>query len=546
MGNHHSVPSGVKLPSLGRTGSLGLSKSELEKRCKPSGIYPSCKWEDRAIRRLIGDGKLAARLPGKDSRTGAKDRECPICFLHYSQTNVTSCCKAFICTECYLQVRPQKEKHSSCPFCNHNKVTVKVAKDMNSSDIIKRNEEEQCVIEAMIKAQNNREVNNDPAPTASSSTSNDHTEEVGLSNENPTDSLEFGAQLQKQQNEWQRSRNNSFDIEGLNESGSIALSPEERHLLEEEMRAQHNHPLSLSMRREAEQRREENEREFFRQHGHRLSSYQRGLLFGAAAANGNFRLSSRQNSLSRSQLNQTPRLLSIAQGGQSGSRDWSQLVEAFQSTDDTDTQSFDDIVLLEAALLMSMEDQLTRRSENQTTERGSNADSGESTNNASSAASEEPNEQEVQRSSSSEDIRSRNDYLQEFTSRRSRRRQRYDGNRNSDLMTDVDWRGIINSRIGRNSRNFSASEILVPGISEEEQVALAIALSLREDQANQERQTNVEESNNPQQEQSSSESSENVNNSNESQPPNNGNEFNIPATVSENNANTTTNPSQSV
>ena len=37
MGNHHpQVPSKF----LGRTGSLGLSKSELDQRCKASGLYP--------------------------------------------------------------------------------------------------------------------------------------------------------------------------------------------------------------------------------------------------------------------------------------------------------------------------------------------------------------------------------------------------------------------------------------------------------------------------------------------------------------------------
>eukprot|EP00568_Trieres_chinensis_P000199 CAMPEP_0183304100 /NCGR_PEP_ID=MMETSP0160_2-20130417/9307_1 /TAXON_ID=2839 ORGANISM="Odontella Sinensis, Strain Grunow 1884" /NCGR_SAMPLE_ID=MMETSP0160_2 /ASSEMBLY_ACC=CAM_ASM_000250 /LENGTH=197 /DNA_ID=CAMNT_0025467093 /DNA_START=225 /DNA_END=815 /DNA_ORIENTATION=+ len=137
---------------LRSTGALGLPKAELDRRCVPSGLYESCQWEDKAIRRLIGDGKLAARLKGNDSRTNPGDRECPICFLHYSQVNLTTCCKAALCTECYLQVRPQRQKDCPCPFCNRPKVTITVAEDMRGSDVTKRDREEQKVIEAQIRA----------------------------------------------------------------------------------------------------------------------------------------------------------------------------------------------------------------------------------------------------------------------------------------------------------------------------------------------------------------------------------------------------------
>mmetsp|Transcript_10081 Transcript_10081/g.14256 ORF Transcript_10081/g.14256 Transcript_10081/m.14256 type:complete len:142 (-) Transcript_10081:827-1252(-) len=132
MGNHpssgESRGAGINAAFRRSTGLLGLSKSELEERCKPSGLYPSCPWEDRAVRRLIADGKLAARLSGKDSRMTPSARECPICFLHYDQINITKCCHATICTECYLQVHPQKENMCMCPFCNNPKMNVVVAK----------------------------------------------------------------------------------------------------------------------------------------------------------------------------------------------------------------------------------------------------------------------------------------------------------------------------------------------------------------------------------------------------------------------------------
>eukprot|EP01082_Thalassiosira_pseudonana_P011075 g10196.t1 g10196 contig4:1409182-1410257(+) len=180
--NAHFRPS-VHLPSSlvslrGGTGSLGLSKTELDARCQPSGLYPSCEWEPKAIRRLVGDGKLAARLKGADSRITKTDRECPICFMYYSENNVTKCCRATICTECYLQIKPQKDKHTTCPFCNNPKMIILVQKGMDEGDIAKREEEEQRVIEATIRnraAQMNVEVPASPSgdPTTSLNTNGD-------------------------------------------------------------------------------------------------------------------------------------------------------------------------------------------------------------------------------------------------------------------------------------------------------------------------------------------------------------------------------------
>ena len=53
-----------------------------------SRLYPTCEWEPKHIRRLIGNGQLAARLRGSDSRLTKTDRECPICFMYYTESNV--------------------------------------------------------------------------------------------------------------------------------------------------------------------------------------------------------------------------------------------------------------------------------------------------------------------------------------------------------------------------------------------------------------------------------------------------------------------------
>ena len=78
------------------------------------------------------------------------DRECPICFMYYNETNISKCCNATLCTECYLQIKPQKDKHTTCPFCNNPKMTISVQRGMDEGDVAKREEEEQKVIEATI------------------------------------------------------------------------------------------------------------------------------------------------------------------------------------------------------------------------------------------------------------------------------------------------------------------------------------------------------------------------------------------------------------
>jgi hypothetical protein len=130
----------------------------------------TCQWEDRAVRKLVGDGKLAARLEGTEHCNASSDQECPICFLHYAEVNVSKCCNAYICTECYLQVRPQKEKATPCPFCNHHKLTVLVAKQMDELAINERDAEEQMFIEAKLRDRSNNATTTPPSTPSATPT----------------------------------------------------------------------------------------------------------------------------------------------------------------------------------------------------------------------------------------------------------------------------------------------------------------------------------------------------------------------------------------
>lgn len=225
-------------------GRLGLSRTELDLRCKPSGLYESCSWDDKVIRKLIGDGKIAARLRGTDNRCKATDQECPICFLNYSEINVISCCKATICSECYLQIQDPRSMDTPCPFCNQPRMEVKVAKCLDEDDVTKREEEEQKVIEAKIKSR-----------LASfgeglKTTKNNSNSSSGEDNEDKDKLLDtsFGSNLDRDLR--MRSRSLSTDIQ--DGTGVIAMSPEERRTLEREMSSQSDHPLLRQMNLEAE------------------------------------------------------------------------------------------------------------------------------------------------------------------------------------------------------------------------------------------------------------------------------------------------------
>jgi hypothetical protein len=278
-------------------------------------LYPKCQWEEKTIRRLIGDGKLAARLRGtEEPRYHNEDRECPICFLHYSEINVTKCCHANICTECYLQVRPQKgiksspqqQQHNSpqqtsqnnpCPFCNAVKLSVTVAGKVvpESSQPPSSSSTEGGTEQAPESAPTTSDV-----PCSLSSSDDVKQAAVGeTSEQNPPSTTPipisngFGSSLEKNDRvAMMRARSSSMASEtnhsvGTNVSSGaayspstkggsmtsvvqqqiaqLAITPEERHSLEEEMKAQHHHPLTLRLEQEEAERRMRNELEYYQQ-----------------------------------------------------------------------------------------------------------------------------------------------------------------------------------------------------------------------------------------------------------------------------------------
>jgi len=370
------------------TGSLGLSKNELDLRSKSSGLYENCKWEQRQIRRAIGDGKLAARLNGAESRERDCDQECPICFLHYTQINMVQCCNATICTECYLQVQePPKSQNppSPCPFCNHSKIVVTVAKKLDGNDVAKRDEEEQQVIEATIRARSN-------------------------------------------------------SVSSVHSQGSATpMTPDERQNLEREMKSQSSHPIMTQIRRQEDERRDMHDREYNRRSGERYSMFQREFLMRRRMEALNNMDDDETSSINR-------RALSASQLGRSGNG------------------GLNDLFLIEAALLLSMQNDRASSTSSRSVDAPT---SGSTTTNASASAEDNSNNDSAVR---------RNPLLRALMLQRSRENEE----ENSYNMRRTPW-----DYNDPNEDPLVRSGFLgegFPAYSDDDQMAMAIAMSLREEE----------------------------------------------------------------
>lgn len=364
-------------------------------------LYPSCHWEDKAIRRLIGDGRIAARLKGSETRTSETDQECPICFLNYTEINITKCCQAVLCTECYLQVKPQKDRGSCCPFCNHSKLSVSVAQLLDKQEIMERQKAEERAKQAHSnRLRTSSETKQQPEQSLPQS--------VPPAPDSPGG---FGSSLEQNHRvALLRARSESMNSEpreataAAEDLSAVAMTPDERRQLEAEMRSQHSHPLAQRLQAEESQRRMQNEIEYLR-------NRRRG-----------------------------PR-----------NRDWNRIVDAFENGGNGQVQSLDDLVVLEAAIMLSMQEEEERR--------GESTASGMTSDNATAAA---PTPAPAAATESSFDA------AQHASRGFPLARQR------------------VQQAVGRRPRSDSSAleqetqTMVARGMSEEEQLAMAIAASLEE------------------------------------------------------------------
>ena len=324
-------------------------------------LYASCCWEDKAIRKLIGDGKLAARLKGCDDAADLTCHECPICFFNYSEINITKCCHALVCTECYLQIKPQKASSKNkqgkiqhnCPFCNAARLQVSPAPP-ETEGVGSGTMSEQSLSLNQTKIQQR------------TSGSNDGTTTPPLSEQSPPKPCStpptsgFGSHLEMNERvAMMRARSSSMSESQssnmqspVQEISNLAMTPEERRALEMEVRAQHNHPLTMRLEQEEAERRMRNEIEYYQ----RNASNNRRTIADV-----------RRQAATRGQhLPPLP---------PRGAREWSRIVDALEhqrTGSNNNNGAVDDLVVLEAAMMMSIDDQTRRQGEPSSSSTGFN------------------------------------------------------------------------------------------------------------------------------------------------------------------------------
>ncbi|KAL7566120.1 hypothetical protein ACA910_003893 [Epithemia clementina (nom. ined.)] len=464
----HSNGGGIR-HLLRNNGALGLSKAELEARCQPSGLYQSCNWEYKQIRRLIGDGKLAARTKGTEERMNDIDTECPICFLQYSAINKTRCCQAYLCTECYLQVRNPKESSTPCPFCNQ-KLTVVVA-HISDEAARERKAEEQRVIEAQIKASASLHQSTTAAAAVDGKTE--------LAEQAPGSSLpplsakprntEFGASLEQNErvarlrklSSGESGKDLSFDSSSresvVEHLKAVAMTPAERQALEAEMKAQHHHPLAQRMQQEEAERRFRNEMEYLNSPQYQQRQQQEQRLRD---------LHARRLLLGRSGGGSTHRT----------TRDWNRIVEAFESgTAGNAVHSLDDLVVLEAAIMLSSMEQSSAAARGRGNRGGRDANGDGTTQNGDGNDDEDDDDDDE-----NED---------DFAARHARAgfplaRARVAGGSSGSSSASALAESLLSRSSGRSSRGSGGGGashrpwLMAALMSEEEQLAMAIAASL--------------------------------------------------------------------
>mmetsp|Transcript_6014 Transcript_6014/g.8641 ORF Transcript_6014/g.8641 Transcript_6014/m.8641 type:complete len:503 (+) Transcript_6014:1-1509(+) len=265
----------------------------------------------------------------------------------------------------------------------------------------------------------------------------------------------------------------------------LSLSSEDRQRLENQMKAQHTHPLARRIEAEAEERRLNNEIEYH------LANYGRARearvsAAAAAAGLGRHRSSGSSSNGRSGRLHGSSGDSGMVMEGQR--RDWNQIVDAFERGGNGTISRLDDLVVLEAALILSMEQENQRRAASSSTADGEQG--GEETTIMGSDRAERST---ATGSSSDFDATAHAlagfPLVQDLVSNRG-----YDdndeeesaGTRSFTASNTLAARNFLNNpaiRLERRNHLLRNNRTLLRGVTEDEQMAMAIALSLRESEA---------------------------------------------------------------
>lgn len=235
---------------------------------------------------------------------------------------------------------------------------------------------------------------------------------------------------------------------GVEEIAAFAMTAEERSALEAEMRAQKSHPLAQRLEQEEAERRLRNEQEYYRSQSRQLQELRarREQLVQTLGQ----RRSQRSVREPILVLDPSGATRSSSSSGQDRNN-WDRLLEAFENG--RSQQSLDDLVVLEAAIMLSMQEQEANRRDNEN--EGDGQEDGDAAGNSGLLGF-------ARSSRARPDDNNLNSLLRSLQSRRARRDRPYRHASEATLDT---------------------AALLMRGISEEEQIAMAIAASLSDQNA---------------------------------------------------------------
>eukprot|EP01052_Picozoa_sp_SAG31_P072477 SAG31_NODE_31454_length_368_cov_0.657993_1_plen_71_part_01 len=59
-------------------------KNSIDERClRPWGLYPDANWDQKRVRKMILERKIAPFFPPSEEQRSGDDEECPICMMFY-------------------------------------------------------------------------------------------------------------------------------------------------------------------------------------------------------------------------------------------------------------------------------------------------------------------------------------------------------------------------------------------------------------------------------------------------------------------------------
>ena len=114
-------------------------------------------WSPFRIKGYVSRREIASHVKGSEEPSEKRDTECMICYLFFntSELNATKCCKHLVCTDCFIQIKPEGYAQKiPCPYCTRDNFGVEVfhatsPKSKNISPLKGYDKEEERLVKNM-------------------------------------------------------------------------------------------------------------------------------------------------------------------------------------------------------------------------------------------------------------------------------------------------------------------------------------------------------------------------------------------------------------